>query len=71
MKLEELARLAGMVSRSSDPENQQAVQEALQKLGYEPGSFYQELEMSHRFVDTHQDTSYSNTSVQLHSHTFY
>lgn len=71
MKLEEVARLAGMVSRSSEPESQLAVQQALEKLGYEPGSFYQELEMSHRFVDTHQDVSYTNTAVQLHSHTFY
>lgn len=71
MKLEEVARLTGLVSRSSEPESQLAVQEALEKLGYEPGSFYQELEMSHRFVDTHQDVSYTNTAVQLHSHTFY
>jgi hypothetical protein len=43
----------------------------LQSLGYEPGTLYQELEMESRFVDTHQDVSWSNFSVNLHSHTFY
>ena len=27
--------------------------------------------MNSRYVDTHQDTSYSNTITQLHSHSFY
>lgn len=34
-------------------------------------SFYQELEMSSRFVDTHEDISLSDDTVQLHSHSFY
>lgn len=34
-------------------------------------SFYQELEMNSRFVDTHEDISYSDDTVQLHSHSFY
>ena len=43
----------------------------LQSLGYEPGTLYQELEMESRFVDTHQDISWSNANVSLHSHIFY
>ena len=43
----------------------------LKSLGYEPGSLYQELEMESRFVDTHQDASWSNSNVSLHSHNFY
>ena len=43
----------------------------LRSIGYEPGALYQELEMESRFVDTHQDVSWSNFSVNLHSHTFY
>ena len=43
----------------------------LRALGYEPGALYQELEMESRFVETHQDISWSNFSVNLHSHTFY
>lgn len=45
--------------------------EILPTLGLEPGSLYQELEMDSRFVDTHRDTSYSNATVNLHSHSFY
>ena len=45
--------------------------EHLQKLGLEPGTLYQELEMESRYVDTHRDTSFSNSQVNLHSHTFY
>ena len=37
----------------------------------ESGRFYQELEMSSRNVDTHQDITISNSQVNLHSHTFY
>ena len=40
-------------------------------LGLDPSDLYQELEMESRFVDTHQDTTHSNSSVQLHSHSFY
>jgi hypothetical protein len=43
----------------------------MKNLGLEPGQLYQELEMESRFVDTHRDTSFANTSVALHSHSFY
>lgn len=43
----------------------------LRSIGYEPGMLYQELEMESRYVDTHQDTSWSNSGISLHSHTFY
>ena len=43
----------------------------LRSLGLDPGNLYQELEMDSRFVDTHQDISYQNAKVNLHSHTFY
>ncbi len=35
------------------------------------GDLYQELEMSSRYVDTHQDVTYANSQVSLHSHNFY
>jgi AraC-like DNA-binding protein len=47
------------------------MQDLLRSIGLDPSNFYQELEMSSRFVDTHQDVSYSNDHVSLHSHTFY
>ena len=34
-------------------------------------SFYQELEMTSPYVDTHRDISYSNAHLQLHSHNFF
>ena len=37
----------------------------------EPADLYQELEMTSRYVDTHQDVTYSNSRVNLHSHNFY
>jgi len=40
-------------------------------LGLDPTNLYQELEMSSRYVNTHRDTSYSNTTVNLHSHDYY
>lgn len=44
---------------------------AIRQMGIDPNNFYQELEMSYRFVQTHRDVSYSNSSVQLHSHSFH
>ena len=43
----------------------------LKAMGFEPGRFYQELEMTSRYVDTHQDFSMTNSQVSLHSHNFY
>ena len=39
-------------------------------IGLDPTNLYQELEMSSRYVNTHRDTSYSNTTVNLHSHQY-
>lgn len=42
----------------------------LKEIGIDPSNFYQELEMSSRFVNTHRDVSYSNGTVSLHSHQY-
>ena len=42
----------------------------LKEMGIDPSNFYQELEMSSRFVNTHRDVSYSNGTVSLHSHQY-
>lgn len=42
----------------------------LQERGIDMTNLYQELEMSSRYINTHRDTSYSNTSVSLHSHNY-
>jgi len=71
VKLHELRKIAEGIQTPMSPDDHQKMQERLRELGMDPGNFYQELEMSSRFVDTHQDVSFSNAQVSLHSHTFY
>lgn len=71
VKLSDIRKLTQQLSpeiNRADPARRYAL---LRALGYEPGSLYQELEMESRFVDTHQDISWSNSHVSLHSHAFY
>ena len=49
----------------------QKILETLRAEGVDFQNFYQELEMSDPFVETHRDVSYSNAQLTLHSHTFY
>ena len=71
MKLSELQALMHTWPRTADTLNQSQSREYVKSLGLEPGQLYQELEMESRFVDTHRDTSFANTNVALHSHSFY
>lgn len=68
MKIGDLSKLTKTVPGSMTAE--QTVQ-FLKEQGYDPGSFYQEMEMSDRYVDTHRDVSYEKSIVNLHSHSFY
>jgi len=71
VKLNELKRLAQQMPDLQGQQLQQWLQEYLRQIGVDPNAIYQELEMSSRFVDTHRDTSWSNTQMHLHSHAFY
>ncbi len=71
MKLGELRQLAQTVAETGGANDPKRMYECILAMGLDPGTFYQELEMSSRFVDTHRDISYSNAHMQLHSHTFY
>ena len=71
MKLEDLKKLTASFSSSITLEQYDKLQDAILDLGLDPNNLYQELEMSARFAQAHQDVSYSNTILQLHSHTFY
>lgn len=71
MKLEDIQNLTRQLGSGSQPRDPQDLQELMLSMGMDPGNFYQELEMSSRFVDTHRDVSYSNSAVSLHSHAFY
>lgn len=71
MKLGELRNLAQSMTGMHPADAQQEMHQRMLALGLDPNTFYQELEMTSRFVDTHQDISFSNDHMQLHSHVFY
>ena len=71
MKLNDLKKLAQHLSYTDSATSQAQVQELLVSMGYDPAGFYQELEMDSSLVDTHRDVSYSNSRLNLHSHSFY
>ncbi len=71
MKLGDIRILTREFPLEESPDQQAKLFDKLRELGYEPGAFYQELEMSSRFVDTNRDISYGGNPVQLHSHNFY
>ena len=67
MKIEEILK----EKEKHGKPDREAVEKRLRQNGMDPGGLYQELEMRSRFVDTHQDLTYSNFHVNLHSHNFY
>lgn len=73
MKLDELKRL--VMERKSiyglSLQEREQLREQLADEGVDWASVYQELEMSHRYVDTHRDESEAGESISLHSHSFY
>ena len=71
MKLDELRLLVDTHRFPVSSAEREMLEERLRRSGLEPGQFYQELEMSSRFVDSHRDTSFSNAHLSLHSHAFY
>ena len=71
MKLSVLRELSRRFAPPSTPEELQTIQETLRGEGIDFQNFYQELEMSDPFVEPRRDVTYSNTQLNLHSHTFY
>ena len=71
MKLDDLRKLSAQFAYPPGPEDYARFQQALLELGLDPDNLYQELEMSSPYVQVHQDSSYSNTMLSLHSHAFY
>ena len=69
MKIDEVRSLSRMNWPRTE-EGQRQMQEYLRQRGIDPSNVYQELEMSSRYVNTHRDTSYSNGTVNLHSHNY-
>lgn len=71
MKLSEIKKISQQLSVQNPGAFAANLHYELSKLGIDSGTFYQELQMDSLYVDTHQDLSYSNTNIHLHSHAFY
>ena len=71
MKLGELRKITQSLAGKEEIFAQKQMYEFIASLGIDPSTFYQELEMTSRYVDTHRDISYSNAHLHLHSHAFY
>lgn len=71
MKLSEIRKMIQFLPSSDTNISPVRTHAIMQQLGFQPGSFYQELEMDSPYVDTHQDVTYANTQLNFHSHTFY
>lgn len=72
MKLSEANRTLKQSGLSVQPyPSGQKREQLLRLMGIESSNFYQELEMDDPLVQTHQDTSYTQDVIALHSHTYY
>ena len=71
MKMEEQRKLSENSNVSSGMSGLHPTETNVSGPGLGQGYSYQEMEMSSRYVDTHQDITYSNSRVNLHSHNFY
>ena len=71
MKKDELQELLRNVPVPTSQSGAARVRQILEANGIDPATMYQGLEMSARFVDAHQDTTYPGDPVQIHSHSFY
>lgn len=71
MKIEELQKMSAELEKYGSTEGVREAEQYLKSAGIEPEAVYQEMEMTSRYVDTHQDITYSNSRVNLHSHNFY
>lgn len=71
MKLADIGKIRCQIPHPVTKDDMESVRAFLRAQGFDPDNFYQEMEMSSRFVDTHRDVSFSNAKVSLHSHNFY
>ena len=69
MKINDMRKLS-RVEWIHTEEGHRKVLEQLSEMGFDPSNFYQELEMSSKYINTHRDVSYHNASVSLHSHNY-
>lgn len=71
MKLSELRKLLQTLPPDFDPIDPLQRETYLRQAGLDSSTLYQELEMESPYADTHQDISFDNAHISLHSHDFY
>lgn len=71
MKLSQIKKMAKGLPAEPEQRDGETIRKLLLEMGYDPDNLYQELEMDSKYVDTHQDVSWSNAQMSLHSHPFY
>lgn len=71
MKLDELSRLSAAGVHDSPAQKRERLRLKLEGRGANWSDMYQELEMSHRYVDAYAHESMEGGHVPLHSHSFY
>ena len=70
MKLDDLSRMSADICDDKAPK-QDRLRRKLEARGVNWSDMYQELEMSHRYVDAYTHESMDGGHVPLHSHSFY
>lgn len=71
MKMGELQNMMVKVHSGNQLSPSDQIADHLKKMGLEMNRLYHELEMTSAYVDTHQDISYTNAHISLHSHDFF
>ena len=70
MKKDQLYQLLRSIPHPHTPEGSARFRELLTANGIDPGTLYQSMEMSSRYVDAHMDVSHPGDVVAPHSHNF-
>ena len=71
MKLDDFSRLSAGAAGDSPAQKRERLRLELEGRGTNWSDMYQELEMSHRYVDAYRHESMEGGHVPLHSHSFY
>lgn len=71
MKLDDFHRLSASTVQDSPIPKRERLRQELEGRGFSWSDMYQELEMSHRYVDAYRHESMEGGHVPLHSHSFY
>lgn len=71
MKLDEMSRLSTSVEDDHSQNKWDQIGRKVEEKGLNWNELYQELEMSHRYVDAYRHESMDSGQVPMHSHGFY